>query len=267
MALLFKVIGQKLRPETKPFLASGTLNYPEIKFEFDEEWTGFSKTATFSISNSDLYYMEVSNDSCMIPAEVMVADEIISIGLYGTKGTTRITTNIVDIPCYKSGYGLGISPPEHTVDIITQLRQVVDKLQAECNLMSKKITQYIINGINALHPEYTITTFSETIDTESDVTMTCTVDLNVYNPDKSDGLLVTADGVLVSPLGYATSVEDNAAKIQFFESAGLQVGQTVNFTVYHKPQGGGLSAGQAVILATGTADSVAGIAQTMETEE
>lgn len=134
----------------------------------------------------------------------------------------------------------------------------------------KTITQFIINSINALHPEYTISTFSEVVEDESAATMTCVVDLNVYNPDKSDGLLVTADGVLVNPLAYTTAVENNAAVIRFGTSAGLQVGQTVYFTVYHKPQGssGGTVSGTVTTISDGTvSNSIADDAQEIADEE
>ena len=138
------------------------------------------------------------------------------------------------------------------------------------NGMNWAITQFIINGINALHPEYTVSTFNETVEDESAATMTCVVDLNVYNPDKSDGLLITADGVLISPLAYTTAVENNAAKIQFFESAGLQVGQTVYFTVYHKPQGssGGTVSGTVTTISDSvTVTTVSGFATEITDEE
>ena len=138
------------------------------------------------------------------------------------------------------------------------------------NGMNQAITQFIINGINALHPEYTESRFSEQVEDESDKTMSCTVDLNVYNPDKSDGLLITADGVLVSPLGYTTSVENNAAVIRIGESAGLQVGQTVYFTVYHKTQisAGGKVSGTVISISDGTvSNSIADDAQEIADEE
>ena len=161
---------------------------------------------------------------------------------------------------------------------------MADNFQTQ-TAIAQTITQFIINGINALHPEYTISTFSETVETESDKTMTCTVDLNVYNPNKSDGLLITADGVLVSPLAYGVSVDGNTAKIQFFESAGLEIGQSLYATVYHKPENSsGSIAGRATIFADGTAnwsaasettiladgcnsDIIAGIAEEITDEE
>ena len=127
------------------------------------------------------------------------------------------------------------------------------------------ITQFIMQSISALHPEYTISTFGETVETESDKTMTCTVDLSIYNPDKSDGVLITADGVLVSPLAYGVSVDGNTAKIQFFELAGLEIGQTVYATVYHKPENSsGVIAGEAVAMSDGViSETVSGTANTI----
>lgn len=251
MAIYLRVIGQKLSPACSIFMAAGTLNYPEVIFNFDDDWTGFSKIATFCNSNSQLYRILLDDDRCVIPSEVMVDNEIVSIGVYGTKGNVRITTNVLSVPCNKSGYGLGISPSDPGIDIITQLQRSVEEIQA--NYATKKLlTNCIMWSINGLHPEYTQSYMTETVETESDKTMTCTVDLTVYNPDKSDGLLVTADGVLINPLAYTVTVENNAAKIQFFASAGLQIGQTVNFTYYHKSQNGsGVVAGEVVAMSDG----------------
>lgn len=251
MAIYLNVTGQKLSPARSIFMAAGTLNYPEAIFSFDDDWTGFSKIATFCNSNSQLYRIVLKDDRCVIPSEVMVDNEIVSIGVYGTKGNVRITTNALSVPCNKSGYGLGVSPSDPGIDIITQIQQSVADIQA--NYATKKfLTNCIMWSINGLHPEYTQSYTTETIETESDKTMTCTVDLTVYNPDKSDGLLVTADGVLINPLAYTATVENNAAKIHFFASAGLQIGQTVNFTYYHKPQNGsGIVAGEVVAMSNG----------------
>lgn len=117
-------------------------------------------------------------------------------------------------------------------------------------IIAQTITQYIINGINALHPEYTQSFATETVETESDTIMTCVMDLSIYNPDNADGLLITADGVLIAPAAYTAAVENNAAVIRFFKSAGLRIGDSVQFYIYHKPANGSSSVvGEAVAMA------------------
>lgn len=150
--------------------------------------------------------------------------------------------------------------------IETAVGKMASVFQSQTDI-SKTITQFILSSINALHPEYTVNEFSETVETEADTTMACHVDLNTYNPESSDGLLITADGILISPTGYTTAVESNAAVIRFGTSAGLAVGQTVDFYVYHKPQTGGISVGQSIAITTGTSDSIEGISTEIEEEE
>lgn len=150
--------------------------------------------------------------------------------------------------------------------IETAVGEMASVFQSQADI-AKAITQFILNSIGGLYPEYTTTTFSETVETEADTAMACHVDLNTYNPENSDGLLITADGILISQTGYTTAVESNAAVIRFGTSAGLAVGQTVDFYVYHKPQTGGGSVGQSYAITTGISDSIDGISTEIEEEE
>ncbi len=136
--------------------------------------------------------------------------------------------------------------------------------------ISETITTLILNSINALHPDYTVTTFTETVETEEDTTMTCILDLSVYNPDNNDGLLITADDILISTPTYTVSVENNSAVIRFFVSAGLKIGQTVIFYVYHKPQNSssGTVVGEVLSISDGSiAAGISGTAEQITDEE
>lgn len=132
----------------------------------------------------------------------------------------------------------------NTADIFGQLGSLESNIE-------KTITRFIINGINALHPEYAQAYTTAKIENESDKTV-MTLNLGIYNPDKSDGLLITADGVLVPSFAYATSVDGNSAVISFFQSAGLEIGQILRFYIYHKPEAGsGTVVGEAVAMSDG----------------
>lgn len=146
---------------------------------------------------------------------------------------------------------------------------MADNFQTQ-KIIAQTITQYIINGINALHPEYTQSFATETVETASDTTMMCVMDLSIYNPDNYDGLLVVADGVLISPMAYTTAVENNAAVVRFSDLAGLKVGDDVQMYIYHKPQnnGGGAVAGTVITVSDGiVSDTVSGIAEKITDEE
>lgn len=135
---------------------------------------------------------------------------------------------------------------------VSALEESLQSQEQSISAVDKTITKFILNGISALHPEYTMTLFSENVEIEEDATMTMVLDLSSYNPNKSDGLLLTADDVLISPLAYAATIENNAAIVRIFESAGLKVGQTVKAYAYHKPKSSvGTPAGQVKTLPKG----------------
>ena len=99
--------------------------------------------------------------------------------------------------------------------------------------------------------------------------MTCRLDFSFYNPKNADGLLITADGILIKPSSYTVSVENNVAVIRFGTSAGLEIGQTVAFYIYHKPKTGTSNiTGQPLTICDGTVtEGVAGIAEKIIDEE
>lgn len=136
-------------------------------------------------------------------------------------------------------------------------------------IIAKTITQFIIHSIFAIYPEYSVSTLTETVDSEIAAQKTVRLDLNVYNPNKADGLLITLDGILVSPLAYTTTVENDTVLIEFFTSAGLEVGQTLNFYVYHKPKTGSTNiTGQPLTICDGTVtEGITGIAEKIIDEE
>ena len=257
----FNVNGQKLIPAGDIFMASGTLNYPELTFSFDDDWIGFSKVATFKTSNSDIYYISISDNRCIIPSEVMIDNEMITIGVYGTKGNVRITTNVINILCHRSGYGKGIAPSEQSVDLITQIQQ--EMLEMQQNYLTKE------QFLNQLR-EFTVQVFGASCRINYSGTWLkqlngFRISKSDYDPDNGDVVVIWVNNEILTPGSDYTMLQNE----DYWEIANskLTEGMYLTVQIWNVPECSGTAAGQAILLATGTSDSIAGIATAAETEE
>lgn len=131
--------------------------------------------------------------------------------------------------------------------------------------MNKAITQCVINGINALHPEYeksyrAITATPATTLMPSGGAPYWTIDKPESGFESGyDGLLITVDSLLISPAQYTVTDSKTQIVIEFHTS--FTNGQTLTCTLYHKPQNGSsIAAGEAVTMSDGViSQALAGI--------
>ena len=113
MLLNLHIIGQKIYCDEAPFLATESKNYLECKFEFSEDWEGCIKTAIFRGVTGVPYCIEIEDDTCTVPYEVLTGN-VFLISVFGILDDKRITTNTVDIYVKDSGYAEGETPPAPT---------------------------------------------------------------------------------------------------------------------------------------------------------
>lgn len=75
----------------------GSVNYDSCKFNFDSEWTGFTKTAVFSADGRDSYRVALDDGGCCkIPAPCIERECILRIGVFGVSDDDVVlTTNSV----------------------------------------------------------------------------------------------------------------------------------------------------------------------------
>ena len=264
MAICLKVKGQKLSPSGSIFMAAGTLNYPEIIFSFDDEWTGFSKIATFCNSNSELYRISIKDDRCVIPAEVMVDNETVSIGVYGTKGNVRITTNIFEIRCHKSGYGDGINPSEQTADLLTQIQQEI--LEIQKNYLSKEQFRTQLQT-------FTTQVFGASCKVNYDGVYLkplngFRINKSDYNPDNGDVVVIWVNNEVLTPGNDYILVESEEDYWEVTRAAPT-TGMYLTVQIWNIPKStAGSIAGQAKILVDGAVNNaVMGIAKKITDEE
>ncbi len=97
--LKFVVEGQSIKKKSDcdfSGLVSGSENYLKAKFLFSVEWHGCKKAASFWLGSGETakeYAVLLDDfDSCMIPSEVLTAEQF-KVSVTGVKKLYKITTN------------------------------------------------------------------------------------------------------------------------------------------------------------------------------
>lgn len=104
----FKIQERKLNKlNVVPY--TGELNVDTFHFEFDEEWTGLEKTLVI-IAENKTYNVALLNDEAVLPTEAYIDNKSISIGVFGKKDNTILSTNLIDIWITKGAYAEGQEP-------------------------------------------------------------------------------------------------------------------------------------------------------------
>ena len=128
---------QLLTVVLNPKLTSGDQNTTDIHVDFSEDWDGFAKSAVFFTSNdtNTVYEKVMTNNTCIIPAEVMAKRGILYIGVRGVNASENEvkTTSLVKYIISEgapSGTGIEIEP---TADVYHQLLTAYEKADNAIN--------------------------------------------------------------------------------------------------------------------------------------
>lgn len=89
--LSFSVSAQRIELTDAAMLVAGTVNEYTARFTFDEAWDGYQRTAVFSCGDISCEQL-LADDVCTVPWEVLVANGYLRVGVYGTKGDSRLPT-------------------------------------------------------------------------------------------------------------------------------------------------------------------------------
>lgn len=139
--LEFEVKGQKIKRTDRTEPATDSVNYLKAKFNFDADWNGKVKTAYFKREDAVYSVLVGSDNSCIVPAEVLVRTEsryartqgnTIYVTVVGTYNTTVITTNEIGVVLNLSGYGEAEEPADPTEDIHQQILTAYADATNEC---------------------------------------------------------------------------------------------------------------------------------------
>lgn len=137
IALNLRVISQSIEVTSSLDLVAGSVGIYEAQFEFNEAWTGFSKTAVFQLNNTtDPTEMVIVDNACEIPHEALAYSGTMRVGVYGTSGTDVMPTVWTPTLIVHDGTIVGsiyIEPTESTYE------QVMDMLAGLAGGASGKI--------------------------------------------------------------------------------------------------------------------------------
>ena len=159
--LEFIVNGQTLRARKEYVLATYAQGFPVISFEFSSEWSDKAKTAIFK-NGDNIYSALITDNKCSVPWEVLTdtsGNSVVEISIFGTSGSTRITTNIVEVEITDSGYTTGETPSSPSA---TVYEQIISELSNKASIayISEKLKSYpeikpIIAGSTPDYNSYT----------------------------------------------------------------------------------------------------------------
>ena len=101
--LIFNITGQIIKRGDNLPVVSDSVGVVSASFDFSDDWTGYTKSAVFK-QGTVVEIVELTNDECDIPAEVMTTNRDLIVSVYGESGTDRLTTNTSRVCMIKSGY-------------------------------------------------------------------------------------------------------------------------------------------------------------------
>lgn len=88
----------KLEIVTPERLTTNAINAYEMSVDFEDDWSGFAKTAVFyQTTKGKKINIEVANSTVMIPAEILQVNLPVYVGFVGKKNGVKKTTNYVKL--------------------------------------------------------------------------------------------------------------------------------------------------------------------------
>lgn len=159
-------IDQKLVLTSDPGIASGGRNEDVVEFEFCSLWSGFAKTAVFYRTPDEVYHVPATGNSCVIPHEVLADEGLMYFGVFGVKGDTTRTSEILKYRVAKGALIPGSEPSDPAPNIYEQIMEHVGEIDNRTTALEA--------GLNK--PEvYTITGGAIQLDNFEDMPMDCVV--------------------------------------------------------------------------------------------
>ena len=124
-----KLEGHRLTITGTPQLAADSARVDRVKFDFDDEWTGFSRVALFWGSDGEEPYAVAVDGQgyAVIPWETIQEKGRMRFGVYGIKGTSRITSTVLKYQIQDGAWSASpANPGEITPTMLEQLQALVE---------------------------------------------------------------------------------------------------------------------------------------------
>ncbi len=124
-----RVTDQAIQLVNVPLIASGGMNEVRVDFNFCSKWDSLGKTAVFYQNPEQAYHVLMTEDSAVVPAEVLAKDGLFYFGVFGTGEDQVRTTEVVSMTIVKGAITFNhIEPSEPTPDIYQQLLAAYSEL-------------------------------------------------------------------------------------------------------------------------------------------
>lgn len=122
-------IDQVLRLTENPLIASGGVDEDVIEFSFGPLWDGFSKVAVMYRNERDVYHVQIADNRCTVPKEVLQSQGYFYVGVFGTKDGITRTSNVLSYRVEAGAITEGVKPPEPTPSIYESILASVNSAE------------------------------------------------------------------------------------------------------------------------------------------
>ncbi len=188
---------QVLKATESPVIASGGVNENRIEFTFSEHWDNYTKVAVFSrtddTADEEPIAIELLNDSCDVPFEVIEEEGTVLIGVFGVLGdVTRTSTNI-EYNIVKGSLLNGRAPAAPTKNIYQQLLEKYTQLQTNAyndfagSILQSSVGEAILVTDSAERPLQGLRLFGKTTATEISEEVVVGTGKNILPAPYADG--------------------------------------------------------------------------------
>lgn len=169
---------------------SGEYNIQNIEFEFSSEYEGLTKMAVFS-NEDEAFTTMITNESCIIPSEILQTDGTIGLGVYGysVNGDNlikRYSPKPVFFNVELGSYQLAQESIEPSSDIITQILAQLESQGEDIIALQNNLSNLVDNVIPTLATKSEIPTKTSQLTNDSEF-ITKDVD-NLTNYTKTSDL-------------------------------------------------------------------------------
>ena len=121
--LHFEVQKQRIGMSECAELVADSAEIYETAFSFDAAWDGFARTAVFECAGERCEQLLVE-DRCVMPWEILHADEYLRVGVYGVSGS-RIMPTVYSHPMYVAqGAEVSETARERSPDVFDQIVEI-----------------------------------------------------------------------------------------------------------------------------------------------
>ena len=218
------LVGHELRLSETQILASGSVAFDTVHFDFDDNWAGLSKVALFWGADGNAYGSMVDAEgNAAVPWEALADAGRIKFGVYGVTGSgddaVRATSTLIHYKLPEGAWtedGQQPTPAEQTIieQAIAAIQSAVENLDREPIIRNGiwytwdiHADDYVSTGVSAIGPAAGFGSVSATVD---DNTGTPSVEVMSSGPDTAKNFSFAFHN-LKGPTGDVTPAAQQAA--------------------------------------------------------